>query len=204
MSKDQELKIGIGCIILAAINAVIFLFMFITHTAGNAEFMAGHGAVYFPYMLEQGTWYTLITAMFLHFDIEHLANNMVMLLAVGRYIEKNMGTVRFIVLYFLAGLAGNVLSLMGEIVSGDFAVSAGASGSVFGLVGALLAMTIKNRGSIEGLGIKQVLLMIALSLFSGFTSAGVNNVAHVGGLVTGLIIGLVLAKTDGNNGIIRG
>ncbi len=185
---------GKGCILLAVVNIIIFLYMFATKTAGDADFMAKHGAVYIPYMLENGIWYPIFTAMFLHFDIGHLANNMVMLVAVGRYVEKEMDTIKFMIVYIISGLIGNVLSILGDIYSGKYVVSAGASGAVFGLVGALLAMAIKNRGRIEGLGVKQILLMIALSLFSGFTSAGVDNVAHVGGLVSGFILGLILFK----------
>ena len=185
-----------GCIILAAVNIIIFLYMFVTGKAGDAEYMASHGAVYFPYMIEKGMWYPLVTAMFLHFDIEHLANNMVMLVAVGRYVEKGMGSVRFMILYFASGVLGNVFSLAGDLRAGDYVVSAGASGAVFGLVGALLAMAVKNRGSIEGLGIRQILLMIALSLVSGLTSAGVDNVAHAGGLVTGFVAGLILYRAN--------
>ncbi len=183
-----------GCIFLAFVNTAIFLYMFATKTAGNVDFMARHGAIYYPLMVENGIWYPIFTAMFLHFDAGHLANNMIMLVAVGRYVEKDMGTVKFMIVYILSGLIGNVLSLMMDISSGKYVVSAGASGAVFGLVGALLAMAIKNRGRIEGLGVRQILLMIALSLFSGFTSAGVDNVAHVGGLVSGFILGLILFK----------
>ena len=96
MDSEQTIKIDKGCIILAVANIVIFLFMYVTKTAGDTEFMATHGAVYIPYMIERGVWYPIFTAMFLHFDIEHLVNNMVMLVAVGRYVEKDMGTVRFI------------------------------------------------------------------------------------------------------------
>ncbi len=194
MENEQGIKIEKGCIILAAVNIVVFLYMFVTKSAGDAEFMATHGAVYIPYMLENGIWYPVFTAIFLHFDIEHLANNMVMLVAVGRYIEKDMGTIKLVILYIISGMLGNILSIAGDFYSQEFVVSAGASGAVFGLVGGLLAMAIKNRGNIEGLGIRQILLMIALSLVSGFTSAGVDNVAHVGGLISGFVLGLVLYR----------
>ena len=193
---DENLGIKKGCIALAVVNIAVFLYQSVTGTAGNAEYLASHGAVFFPYMESREAWYPLFTAMYLHFDFEHLANNMVMLLAVGRYVEKDMGTVRFLIVYTVSGLLGNILSLGFDIYAGEYAVSAGASGAVFGLVGALLAMAVKNKGSIEGLGIKQILLMIVLSLVSGLTSAGVDNVAHAGGLVTGFLIGLILFRRN--------
>ena len=88
----------------------------------------------------------------------------------------------------------------GEQVAGFKDIKTGAFVAVFGLVGALLSMAVKNKGSIEGLGIRQILLMIALSLVSGLTSAGVGNVAHFGGLATGFIIGLILYKRRCNEG----
>ena len=200
MGEKQDLRIEKGCIILAVANILVFLYMFVVGVSGDAEYMATHGAVFFPYMIKNGMWYPLVTAMFLHFDIEHLANNMVMLVAVGRYVEKDMGTVKFVLVYFVSGVLGNILSLARDMRTEEFAVSAGASGAVFGLVGALLSMAVKNKGSIEGLGIRQILLMIALSLVSGLTSAGVDNVAHFGGLATGFIIGLILYKRRCNEG----
>ena len=121
-------------------NILVFLYMFAVGVSGDAEYMATHGAVFFPYMIKNGMWYPLVTAMFLHFDIEHLANNMVMLVAVGRYVEKDMGTVKFVLVYFVSGVLGNILSLARDMRTEEFAVSAGASGAVFGLVGALLSM----------------------------------------------------------------
>ena len=188
-----------GCIVLAVLNIVIFLLMYVAGVAGDAGFMASHGAIFPPVMIEHGIWYPFFTAMFLHFDIEHLANNMVMLVAVGRYIENEMGTFKLMIIYLCSGIIGNVLSFMGDLHGEINVVSAGASGAVFGLVGSLLAMAIKNKGIIEGLGIRNIILMIALSLVSGFTSAGVDNTAHVGGLIAGLLIGLVLYKAKASD-----
>ena len=189
----SEEKSSIG---LAAINVVVFAVMAFMGGIGNADFMIGHGAIYPPKMLTEGVWYPLFTAMFLHFDIEHLANNMIMLVAVGSYVEKNMGSVRVVILYLLAGLGGNVLSFVNDLHGHINTVSAGASGAVFGLVGALLALAIKNKGTIEKLGIKRIILMIALSLVSGLTTAGVDNVAHIGGLICGIILGFILGKNE--------
>ncbi len=73
MDEKQDLRIEKGCIILTAANILVFLYMFTIGMAGDAEYMATHGAVFFPYMIKNGMWYPLVTAMFLHFDIEHLA-----------------------------------------------------------------------------------------------------------------------------------
>lgn len=193
MGAESGIRDKKACIGLAAINVLIYICMVIGDVAGDMEIMSTHGAVFPPLMLSEGVWYPFVTAMFLHFDVEHLANNMIMLIAVGSYIEKYLGPVRFLIIYFLSGVAGNLLSFVNVIHGNMYTVSAGASGAVFGMVGALLVLAIKNRGSIEGLGIKRILFMIFFSLFSGLTSAGVDNWAHVGGLAAGLIFGFLLA-----------
>ncbi|MCR5451500.1 MAG: rhomboid family intramembrane serine protease [Lachnospiraceae bacterium] len=192
MESDNEFKKEKGCIGLAVINILVFAYMLIIGVAGDGEYMSTHGAIYPPFMLEKNMWYPLFTAMFMHFDVRHLANNMIMLVAVGSYVERNMGTIRFLVLYLLAGLAGNILSFVNDIYGHLYTVSAGASGAVFGLVGALFALALKNRGNIEGLGARRILIMIIISLLIGFTSAGVDNVAHVGGLIAGFLLGFLL------------
>lgn len=76
--------------------------------------------------------------------------------------------------------------------TGDFAVSAGASGAIFGLTGALLSLTILNRGQIVGITKQSMLIMIGISLYNGFVSEGVDNLAHVGGLLCGFLLAFLL------------
>ena len=185
----------IGCInmLLIAANAAVFIIFNIIGSTNDPEFMLYHGAVFTPMVLKQGAWYTLFTSMFLHFDISHIANNMIMLAAAGSYVEREMGSIRYLITYLLAGLGGNILSLYVDLQTMEYAVSAGASGAVFGVTGALLALALKNRGRVQGLGAPRIIIMIALSLYSGFTSIGVDNWAHVGGLVCGFVIAFLIS-----------
>lgn len=179
-------------IILIAINVILFLFLSFSGMTEDAEYMLEHGAMYVPYMMEGSEYYRLFTSMFLHFGIDHLANNMVMLAAIGWNLEYEIGKIKFLIIYLLSGLAGNILSAFGDIIIGEYAVSAGASGAVFGIIGALLYVVIRNRGRIGTISGRGLLLMIILSLYYGFTSSGVDNLAHIGGLLAGFVLSVLL------------
>ena len=91
----------------------------------------------------------------------------------------------------LGGMGGNLLCIFLELNSRDFAVSAGASGAVFAVMGAMIYAVIRGRGYIEDLSARQVVIMAAFSLYFGFTSEGVDNAAHVGGLICGFILAVL-------------
>ena len=177
-------------IILIA-NVAVFLWLSVTGSTDDTAFMATHGA-----MLTQdvvaGKWYELFTSMFLHFGIDHLASNMIVLIAVGVAPENLIGSGRFAVIYLVSGLAGNLLSAAAELQTGDFAVSAGASGAVLGLMGAVIYCLIRHRGAVGGLSLRRVFLAVFLTLYTGFTNSGVNNAAHIGGLICGFVLAVLL------------
>jgi rhomboid protease GluP len=153
--------------------------------------MAAHGALLTQDVIA-GKWQELFTSMFLHFGIDHLASNMIVLIAVGLPLEKLIGPVRFGIIYLVSGLAGNVLSMALELRTGLFAVSAGASGAVLGLMGAVIYCMIRHRGYVGGLSLRRVILSVALTLYMGFSTSGINNAAHVGGLICGFAMAVLL------------
>lgn len=187
IKNTQFITIG-----LAIINVLIYLYLLMIGNVGNALFMAGHGALYPDFFVNDNQWWRLITAMFLHFDAEHLINNMVMLCCIGSRVEKIAGHMKMLVIYILSGIGGGLLSLFMMIKTGDYAVSAGASGAIFGLIGALLWLVICHRGSVEGITTKGMMFMIALSMYYGVESAGVDNWAHFGGMVAGFAFAIIL------------
>ena len=144
-------------------------------------------------------WY-----MFLHSNITHIFNNMVILFFLGAMIEKEVGHVRYLILYMLSGIGGGILSLIYKTLTFDFSGTIGASGAVFGLDGALLALILFSGRRMANVTPTRVILMIAYSLYSGFTGGNVDNAAHIGGLVTGFLIGIVICminrrKTSGKD-----
>ncbi|MDO5136738.1 MAG: rhomboid family intramembrane serine protease [Eubacteriales bacterium] len=179
---------------LILLNLAVFLATDFTGGSENTAHMIQWGASYTPLILEEGEWYRLFTAMFLHFGITHLGNNMLVLFVLGQRLEPAIGKARFLAIYLLAGLGGNLISLGREIQGKDFAVSAGASGAVFGIMGAMLYVLLLCKGRLSDLTARQVLIMAAFSLYFGFTSGGVDNAAHVGGLLCGFLAALLLVR----------
>ena len=179
---------------LIVVNVAVFMIMTMFGDTEDAVFMLQHGAMYEPFVIQQHEYYRIITCLFLHFGIEHLLNNMVMLGALGWNLELEIGKVRFLVIYFVSGIAGNILSLFYDLSTENPAVSAGASGAIFGLMGALLYVVILNRGRLGRLSGRGMLIMVALSLYFGFASSGVVNFAHIGGLVSGFILAVILYR----------
>lgn len=191
MKKTPEAFCTVSMIV---INVVVFLILSFQGNTEDAVFMMNHGSMYEPLVVQGHEYYRLFTSLFLHFGMSHLLNNMVLLGALGWNLEIETGKVKFLIIYIISGLGGNFLSLAQGLSQGEQAVSAGASGAIFGLMGALLYVVIANRGRMGRLSDKGILFMIALSLYYGFTSEGVDNWAHIGGLVCGFILSAVLYR----------
>lgn len=179
---------------LIVINVAVFFIMSLFGNTEDVMFMLEHGAMFEPLITEEHEYYRIITSMFLHFGIEHLLNNMVILGALGWNLELETGKIRFLIIYLVSGIGGNLLSLYLGVSSAEYAVSAGASGAIFGLMGALLYVAARNRGRMGRISGKGVLFMIALSLYFGITSSGIDNAAHIGGLLCGFILSVILYR----------
>ena len=179
--------------ILIAYNVITFLYLEIAGSSQDVRFMAESGAVFAPAVIYEKEYYRLLTAIFMHFGIDHIINNMIVLFALGDNLERALGHVKYLILYLACGVGSNLVSLlMGGPDS--MVVSAGASGAIFGMVGGLLTAVLKNKGRLEDLNIRQLAFMVALSLYLGFTESGVDNVAHVAGLLLGILFGLILYR----------
>lgn len=181
-------------ILLIIINVVVFFLLSFRGMTEDTLYMLGNGAMFVPYVLEYGEYYRIFTSIFLHFGFDHLVNNMVSLGFLGWYLEAEVGEIKFLLIYFLSGIAGNILSGVWEIYIGDYAVSAGASGAVFGIIGALVYIAMRNHGRIGDISGRGLIFMAALSLYHGFTSTGVDNLAHIGGFLGGLILAILLYR----------
>ena len=107
----EEIKKEPVTILLILLNALIFLIVEITGGSENGQHMLECGAVYAPLIFEQGQWYRMFTSMFLHFGAPHLINNMLVLFVLGQRLEPVVGKIKFILIYILGGLGGNLLSL---------------------------------------------------------------------------------------------
>lgn len=178
-------------LVIVMINIVVLLILSFMGNVESADFMLEHGANYAPLVVEGQEYYRLVTSMFLHFGLDHLVNNMLILLFLGDMLEHLAGRFRYLLIYLGGGIAGNILSVLWDMRSGSFAVSAGASGAVFAVIGALIFVVLRNRGRIEGMTGRRLIFMAALSVLEGLTSSGIDNSAHIGGLAAGFLLALL-------------
>jgi rhomboid protease GluP len=142
-----------------------------------------------------GEWWRLGTAMFVHFGLLHLAVNMWALWDGCRLVERLYGHARFLAIYGAGGMAGNLFSLLAH---GDHAVSGGASGAIFSAYGALLVCLWRERGQIHPVEFRWLFggaaAFAAATIAMGLLIPGIDNAAHLGGLVCGALAGRALAR----------
>lgn len=167
---------------LIAINATVFVLEMVLPGRPLLRFGAE-----VPLLVAHGEYWRLLTAMFLHASIGHLVLNLFGLYLFGSLIESAFGTLRYLAIYFVTGLAASAASF----AFGDPLIPAvGASGAIFGLLGAWLAFNLRRRSlSLARSNIQGALLLIGLNLLLGFMLPNIDNLAHVGGLVAGVIAG---------------
>ena len=144
-------------------------------------------------LLQAGEIWRLVTAAFLHANLIHLALNMYSLYIVGSQIETFLGKVKFLIIYFISAIAGCLLS---AVSSGS--PSVGASGAIFGLLGALLYFGYHYRTYLGNVVKTQILPIIVLNLAIGFMSTSIDNFAHIGGLIGGIFTTMALG-VDGRS-----
>ena len=183
---------GTGALVtkaLIALNVLVFLVNLAQGSSLNqvSGTLFVRWALYIPGGLDQGEWYRLITAAFLHASLIHLAMNMLILWIVGAAVEQAIGRGRFLALYVVSGLAGSA----GALLLSPNAITVGASGAIFGILGAALVLEAQRNYVLGG----QAFGLIAFNLiitfaFSSYISVG----GHVGGLVGGAISMLALSR----------
>jgi rhomboid protease GluP len=185
---------GLAFIILT-LNVLMFIVMCIGGVSlfqPTAYSVLKWGANYGPLTIGDHQWWRLLSSMFIHFGLIHLAVNMMVLINIGLFMEAVSGGPLFLFLYVAAGLGGGVASLLFHPAM----VSAGASGAIFGLYGGLLAYLLRHRdsvesGSLSSLG-KGALIFVGYNLVYGLFRPDIDLAAHFGGLATGFIVGLFL------------
>ncbi len=184
--------VALVCINIAVFAVMLFHGGGFWHSPNDVQLAWGAG---FGPATKDGQWWRLGSAMFLHFGLVHLVMNMGALFEAGRLVERLYGTLRFAVVYAVSGLTGNLLSL---IVQGDQAVSGGASGAVFGVYGALLACLWRERRQVAPVEFRWIFggaaVFAAATISLGLFVTGIDNAAHIGGLLSGALIGVVLAR----------
>jgi membrane associated rhomboid family serine protease len=166
---------------LIAINAVIYL-IGASQGAGLSNpggSLYNRTILYGPYVAH-GDWWRLVTSMFLHASLLHIGFNMFALWAIGRTVEQYLGSLRYVGLYFVSGLAGSA----GALLQAPHVPVLGASGAIFGILGAMLIIEWQVTGSLAG----QAMSLILINLVISFLVPGISWGGHVGGLIGGILV----------------
>lgn len=164
---------------LIVINVIIFLVMTLF---GQYDNFINKYATYGPYIVHFNQYYRLITGAFLHANLLHLLFNCYALHVIGSQIENFMGRWKYLVIYFVSALTGSLLSIL--LTDG---ASVGASGAIFGLMGSLLYFGYHYRVYLGSVLKSQIIPLIVVNLLIGFMSTGIDNFAHIGGLIGGCL-----------------
>ena len=192
-------KLPYATILLVVLNVIWFAVESAHGDSEEAYLGILYGAQFTPLVMSGQSW-RLFTALFVHFGSSHICGNMIALLIIGITLEKLIGPIRFLVIYLSSGVMANVVTMVIELgmKSGDYIVSAGASGAIFGILGALAATAVvdkkKTFTSIEPVGV----IIALVFLFFNSMGEGVDVGAHFFGIIFGFLFGYITRDHDMN------
>lgn len=172
---------------LIAVNVILYI---VPVLFGLYDNLIANFSVWAP-AIREGQTYRLLTGVFLHGGLVHLLFNCYALYVIGAQVENFLGKFKFLVIYLVAGLSGALFSM----IFGNYA-SVGASGAIFGLMGALVYFGYHYRVYLGNVVKSQIIPLILLNLFLGFMMSGVDNFAHIGGLIGGTLMSIALGVKD--------
>lgn len=178
--------------IIMGICVFLFIMMYIFGNGSESTSTLIKFGANYDLLTKSGEYYRLFTCMFLHIGIWHLLCNMYSLYIIGKEIENLYGKSKYLVIYVLSGLCGSILSL----AFSHNTISAGASGAIFGLLGALLYFGYYYRTYLGATIRSSIIPVIILNLIIGLLTPGISNSAHIGGLVGGILVSMMVGVPD--------
>lgn len=183
--------------VMVVLCVLVFLLLNLFGDTQDAGFIADHGGMVYLKVTNAGEYWRMLTSMFIHFDMQHLGENMLVLILTGRILERVMGKGRYLIIYFVSGLVSSFASLQFTLQFEPYSVSAGASGAICGVLGGILFLILENtlrkkKRNVEGLSLGGMIFMIGIVLGYGFMVNGVDNAAHIGGLIAGFLMTALL------------
>jgi rhomboid protease GluP len=204
MSVLQEVRQSPVSAALFAANVVMYAWM----CARGSDWLEPTGVDVLAYganagiEVAQGEWWRLATSMFLHSGALHLFLNMWSLRVLGPFVEQLFGRGTYFVLYMLAGIGGSIASCLWN----PLGLSVGASGAIFGLLGAIIAFFLTHRRSMPAQVFRSYMqrmgLLLAINLYLGFSIPRIDNAGHLGGLVAGFVCGLAAFRPAGTRPVL--
>ena len=189
--------------ILIAVNIIVFALMYIIGKGSEDYYTLKDFGALVPSLVRGGEYYRLISSAFLHIGIMHLLFNMYSLFVLGPNIEHLFGKGKFICIYLFSTIMGSLFSMV-LATQGTDALTAGASGAIFGLFGSLLYIGYNYRGYFGNKLLGQILPVVVVNLLLSFTIRGISWQAHVGGLVGGIAVSYMLGTGDDKDNYNQG
>lgn len=173
---------------ITTVGFIVINILLYVISAFSGDLLYNEGAFSLRYLLQGQEWWRIVTSLFLHANVDHLAGNMMMLYLAGELVEKYVGKRKYTILYFVSGISGSLFYALYEFSTGKYVDSIGASGAVFGVIGALLVIVVHHKGKYADITTGRMVFMIAYMIYMGFRTSNVNNAAHIGGLLGGVIL----------------
>ena len=165
--ESSKKYIPFATIGLITINVIVFLFMEFFCNTSFRDFLIDKGGVFWPAITRHHEIYRFITSMFIHLGFDHITNNMILLLLMGCYTEEYIGHTKFGILYFVSGILAGVVSMGYNMINNNFILSAGASGAIFGVVGALAALVFFSKDFRRDISGWRLAVFLGISILSG-------------------------------------
>lgn len=174
------------------LTIMIIYFIFITLNGGstNNETLVRYGAFFPPFILRYNEYYRFITSIFIHIGVTHIFFNGYALYIFGPQIERLMGSTKYLLFFLLTGIGGNLATFFFNFLT----LSAGASGSLFGLFGAFLYLIHRHKNMVTPEGRKSILSLLGINLALTIFMPSISVTAHIGGLVIGYLLSYVFIK----------
>jgi membrane associated rhomboid family serine protease len=185
------LNVAVWVLVQATGNRTSTLLDKLSLLPASALYRASDGSIVQVTGVSDGAWWQIITSVFTHQQVLHIGFNMVALYFLGPMLEQVLGRTRFLALYLVSGIAGSAAIML---FADPHSQSLGASGAIFGLMGALAVIALKVHGQVQ-----TILMWIGLNLVFTFTVGGISWQAHIGGLVTGALLGAVMVYAPRRN-----
>lgn len=192
MERLQDLRKYSYCAVNLVLAAVQILVFILCTATGNKMYIAGRCGT--DLVLAQGQYWRLLTSVFLHAGLSHLGSNLLVQILMGNAVERNLGHIRYLALYLLSGIGGNVISVLYDRAQGVNIYSVGASGAVFGVMGTLFVLIIRGRKKLRSGSslLTRAAFAVFYAVYSGFRNPYTDNAAHLGGLAFGVVLGVLL------------
>ena len=192
MENLQDLRKYSYCAVNLTLAAVQVLVFGLCAATGDAMYIAGRCGT--NLVLYEGQYWRLLTSVFLHAGLSHLGSNLLVQILMGGAVERNLGHIRYLFLYLVSGIGGNVVSVLYDRVQGVNTYSVGASGAVFGVMGTLIILILRGRKKLRSGSslLTRAAFAVFYAVYSGFRNPYTDNAAHLGGLAFGVVLGVLL------------